>query len=76
MEVLLPVAEPLNRTPEQRVRARIRRTFSQRATGRRPNMKALEDQVLKLIKDYCAAPPDKKEEVYERGERQLIRSVK
>jgi outer membrane lipoprotein SlyB len=39
-------------------------------------MKALEDQVLKLIKDYCAAPDEKKEEVYERGERRLMRSVR
>lgn len=69
------MAEPLNLTPEQRVRARIRRTFSQRTTGRR-SMKAVEDQVLKLIKDYCAAPADEKEKVYARGEQRLLRFVK
>lgn len=39
-------------------------------------MRTVEDQVLKLIRDYCSAPDNKKEAVYERGEKRLIRAVR
>jgi hypothetical protein len=59
------------RAAEQRVRARIRRAFSQkRYTG--GTMDVIEDHVVQLIKEYCSAPEGRKEEVYERGERKLL----
>ena len=68
------MAETENRVAERRVRARIRRAFSQQRG--RVQMKTLEDQVLKLIRDYCAAPAAEREMVYERGEKRLIRAVR
>ena len=68
------MAETAKRVAERRVRARIRQAFSHQRG--RVQMKTLEDQVLKLIKDYCAAPEDQREMVYERGEKRLIRAVR
>jgi hypothetical protein len=69
------VAETKKKLAEQRVRARIRRAFS-RYRHSAGTMEIIEDEVVQLIKDYCSAPEGKKEEVYERGEKRLIRAVR
>jgi hypothetical protein len=69
------VAETKKQLAEKRIRERIRQAFSRhhRSAG---TMKAIEDEMVKLIEDYCSAPDSKKEEVYERGEKRLIRAVR
>ena len=70
-----PYAETKEQLAEQRIRARIRRTCSlHHRTAELVD--TLEDLVVQLIKDYCAAPQSERDAVYERGEERLLRTVR
>ena len=57
---VLHVAETA-KPAERRIRARIRQAFSPHCHP--VQTKTLEDQLLRLIEDYFAAPENKREEV-------------
>jgi hypothetical protein len=66
----------LTKPAEERLRARIRRALAQVQRAPRSAASTFEDEVLRLIKEYGAAPEGLKEKVYRSGERRLLREFR
>jgi hypothetical protein len=60
---------------ENKLRARIRNTFADVARADTGSMRGVEDEVLRLIKEYTSANEEKREEVYEQGQERIVRAL-
>jgi hypothetical protein len=71
------VVETNRSDSEQRLRTRIRKAFSKATNGKsHGTLKDVEDKVIALIQEYSSAPKGKREEVYEKGEKRILRAAR
>jgi hypothetical protein len=68
---------PRTTQSEQRLRARIRTAFLTNDRARKVTYsKAVEDQILNLMKKYARASKDRRELVYREAEKRILRTLR